>query len=169
MFGVYYTADEYLCTKPERVRATVYTNRRHESFVFLYDKNNEINTLVSLPARFERAIPGGNINPAHILIKKTDDNKFVVITKDSIGMPIHQSVEEYARTENVFCVMHRIRIKGKYHNKVYIIDYKNSYLVACLNVDNLDVPKGIVDNKYIDIITDDGYTFAGYFKSKTEW
>lgn len=150
----YYTPSEYLCVNAEALKAVVGT-QDGERFVILYDRFDEISTIVSLPAKFDRDINDGDINPLYLLVK-VGDGEDTVITRDSIGMPIYQSVEEYVGLDDVYCVI----------RNGYVSINCNDMLVRRLRLDNLkeELPEGYVDNKDITIVIDSIETFAVYNK-----
>ena len=75
-----YSASEFFCIAPEKMRAVVCTIENNR-FVVIYDKDDEINGTFSLPLMFGDKIKDGNVNPSFLSIVKLND-KYAVIVND---------------------------------------------------------------------------------------
>ena len=76
-----YSASEFFCIAPEKMRAVVCTSKDNDRFVVIYDKDDEINGTFSLPLMFGDNIKDGNVNPSFLSIVKLND-KYAVIVND---------------------------------------------------------------------------------------
>lgn len=72
---------ELLYTTPERLSAVVCTHKDGVKFVEFYDKDDEINGILSLPLMFGDKIKDGNVNPFFLSIVKLND-KYVVTVNE---------------------------------------------------------------------------------------
>lgn len=76
-----YSASEFFCIAPEKMRAVVCTGKDNDRFVVIYDKDDEINGTFSLPLMFGNKIKDGNVNPFFLSIVKLND-KYVVTVNE---------------------------------------------------------------------------------------
>ena len=76
-----YSASEYFCIAPEKMRAVVCTSKYNDRFVVIYNKDDEINGTFSLPLMFGNKIKDGNVNPFFLSIVKLND-KYVVTVNE---------------------------------------------------------------------------------------
>lgn len=76
-----YSASEFFCIAPEKMRAVVCTSEDNDRFVIIYDKDDETNGIFSLPLMFGNNIKDGNVNPSFLSIVKLND-KYAVIVND---------------------------------------------------------------------------------------
>lgn len=74
-----YSASEFFCIAPEKMRAVVCTSEDNDRFVVIYDKDDEINGTFSLPLMFGDKIKDGNINPSFLSIVKINDKYSVIV------------------------------------------------------------------------------------------
>lgn len=81
MSKILYSASEFFCIAPEKMRAVVCTSKDNDRFVVIYDKDDEINGTFSLPLMFGDNIKDGNVNPSFLSIVKLND-KYVVIVSE---------------------------------------------------------------------------------------
>ena len=81
MSKILYSASEFFCIAPEKMRAVVCTSKDNDRFVVIYDKDDEINGTFSLPLMFGDNIKDGNVNPSFLSIVKLND-KYAVIVND---------------------------------------------------------------------------------------
>lgn len=76
-----YSASEFFCIAPEKMRAVVCTSKDNDRFVVIYNKDDEINGTFSLPLMFGNKIKDGNVNPFFLSIVKLND-KYVVTVNE---------------------------------------------------------------------------------------
>lgn len=76
-----YSASEFFCIAPEKMRAVVCTSKDNDRFVVIYDKDDEINGTFSLPLMFVDKVKDGNINPSFLSVVKLND-KYVLTVND---------------------------------------------------------------------------------------
>lgn len=76
-----YSASEFFCIAPEKMRAVVCTSKDNDRFVVIYDKDDETNGIFSIPLMFGDKIKDGNVNPSFLSIVKLND-KYAVIVND---------------------------------------------------------------------------------------
>ena len=76
-----YSASEFFCIAPEKMRAVVCTSKDNDRFVVIYDKDDEIDGTFSLPLMFGDNIKDGNVNPSFLSIVKLND-KYAVTVND---------------------------------------------------------------------------------------
>ena len=81
MSKILYSASEFFCIAPEKMRAVVCTSKDNDRFVVIYDKDDEINGTFSLPLMFGDKIKDGNVNPFFLSIVKLND-KYVVTVNE---------------------------------------------------------------------------------------
>ena len=74
-----YSASEFFCIAPEKLRAVVCTSKDNDRFVVIYDKDDEINGTFSLPLMFGDKIKDGNINPSFLSIVNLNDKYAVIV------------------------------------------------------------------------------------------
>ena len=74
-----YSASEFFCIAPEKMRAVVCTSEDNDRFVVIYDKDDEINGTFSLPLMFGDKIKDGNVNPFFLSIVKLNDKYAVIV------------------------------------------------------------------------------------------
>lgn len=92
MSKILYSASEFFCIAPEKMRAVVCTSKDNDRFVVIYDKDDEINGTFSLPLMFGDKIKDGNVNPFFLNIVKLND-KYVVTVNE-----YYYSFESNAKT-----------------------------------------------------------------------
>ena len=63
-----YSASEFFCIAPEKMRAVVCTSEDNDRFVVIYNKDGEISGTFSLPLVFGDKIKDGNLNPSFLSI-----------------------------------------------------------------------------------------------------
>ena len=76
-----YSASEFFCIAPEKMRAVVCTSKDNDRFVVICDKGDEINGTFLLPLMFGNKIKDGNVNPFFLSIIKLND-KYVVTVNE---------------------------------------------------------------------------------------
>lgn len=76
-----YSASEFFCIAPEKMRAVVCTSKDNDRFVVIYHKDDEINGTFSLPLMFGDKIKDGNVNPSFLNVVKLND-KYVVTVNE---------------------------------------------------------------------------------------
>ena len=76
-----YSASEFFCIAPEKMRAVICTSEDNDRFVIIYDKDDEINGIFSLPLMFGDKIKDGNVNPSFLSIVKLNDKYVVTVNQ----------------------------------------------------------------------------------------